>query len=91
MKHACEKVSALASEQLERALTLSERLTMGFHFLMCSACHHYSRNIKKLNETLTLKRNGDEKAVDSSTVLPENKRHDISETLDRLPTPVNKP
>jgi len=84
MKHACEKVSHLASEQLERQLTLSERLKMAVHLMMCGACLHYSRNLKKLSETLKLKRMFDDKALDELITLPQEKRRDINEVLHKL-------
>ncbi|OIQ01080.1 MAG: hypothetical protein AUK35_00510 [Zetaproteobacteria bacterium CG2_30_46_52] len=89
MKHVCEKVSRLASEQLERQLTLSERLKMSLHLMMCSACLHYSRNLKKLSETLKLKRNDEEKSLYATTTLPVEKRQHISSVLSKMENAVD--
>ena len=81
MKHACEKISQLASDQLERKLSFSERLSMQFHFLMCGACKHYHQNLLKLHEALNVKR----KAISEDASLPEDKRAHIEQTLRELP------
>ncbi len=80
MKYACEKVSQLASEQLERRLSLRERLVMRFHFLMCGACKHYHQNLLKLHEALNIKR----KEISKDAVLPEEKRSRIHQSLQEL-------
>lgn len=81
MKHACEKISQLASDQLERKLSFSERLSMQFHFLMCGACKHYHQNLLKLHEALNVKR----KVISEGASLPEDKRENIKQTLRDLP------
>ncbi len=80
MKHACEKISQLASDQLERKLSFSERLSMQFHFLMCGACKHYHQNLLKLHETLNIKR----KEISKDISLPEEKRSRIQQSLQEL-------
>jgi predicted anti-sigma-YlaC factor YlaD len=80
MKHSCEKISQLASDQLERKLTLAERVSMWFHFLMCSACKHYSENLNKLHQALCLKRERE----GQQTLLPKDKRIRINEALQTI-------
>ncbi len=80
MKHACEKISQLASEQLERRLSLRERFAMHFHFLMCGACKFYYQNLLKLHETLNIKR----KEMSEDIVLPEKERSRIHQSLQEL-------
>jgi len=80
VKHACEKISQLASEQLERKLSVGERLTMWFHHLMCAACKHYAQNLLKLHETFNVKR----KKILKDATLPEDKREVIHQSLQEL-------
>ncbi len=82
MKHSCERISQLASDELERKLSLTERFSMGFHFLMCGACKQYHQNLHKLHQALMLKRTqSNEKAM-----LPSDKRVLIEQALQTLPT-----
>lgn len=77
MKHACEEISLLVSENLERQLTLREKLWMRMHFLMCAACRHYDENMSKLHVFFQLKR---QLPVDE-TSLPVEKRKKIEHML----------
>lgn len=80
MKHACEKISQLTSDQMERKLRLSERVSMFFHFIMCGACRYYNQNLLKLHETFNIKR----KEISENAKLPEDKRDDIQQILQEL-------
>ncbi len=42
----CKEVSQLASESLDRSLTLQERLLLRFHLLFCKFCSRYVRQLK---------------------------------------------
>ncbi len=77
MKHACEKITQLTSDQLERVLSLHERLSMVFHFLICEACKHYNQNTLKLHQVLELYRH---KKV-SEMKLPEVARNRIYKSI----------
>ncbi len=44
----CKKVAQLASESLDRPLTLQERLLLRFHLLFCKFCSRYLRQLKFL-------------------------------------------
>ncbi|MDQ7005312.1 MAG: hypothetical protein Q9N67_10505 [Ghiorsea sp.] len=79
MKHACEKISHLASEQLDRKLSMSERFSMLLHFLMCAACRHHSQNILKLHRALLLQRQQNTDDLQ----LPDEKRKNIQESLQK--------
>jgi predicted anti-sigma-YlaC factor YlaD len=68
VKRACEQISHLASEKLERKLTFRERLTMQMHFAMCQVCRYYSNNITKLHQVLQLKRHENDDDVRLSEV-----------------------
>ena len=44
----CKKVAQLASESLDRSLTLQEKLSMRLHLLACKLCSRYVRQLKFL-------------------------------------------
>lgn len=48
----CDEASRLQSERLDRPLRLSERLALGFHLTMCSACRLFGRQIRAIDETM---------------------------------------
>jgi len=80
MKHSCERISCLASVQLERPLSFSEKLAMKFHFLMCSACRNYSHNMLKLHDIFALERVRNS----GSLFLPTQKRKRIRKVLHQV-------
>lgn len=71
VKRACEEISYLISESLERKLNYREQLRIRLHFLMCSACKYYGDNITKLHQVLKL----GQKQTDE--LLPQDKREKI--------------
>ncbi|MDX8381130.1 MAG: hypothetical protein R8M14_03375 [Ghiorsea sp.] len=80
MKRSCEKISQLSSEQLDRKLDLKERFSMWVHFLMCSACRHYSLNMLKLHQVFQL----EWKEKMSDVELPIYKRKMIEQSIKNL-------
>ncbi len=42
----CKRVAQLASESLDRPLTLQERLLLRFHLLFCKFCSRYVRQLE---------------------------------------------
>jgi len=54
MKPSCQQVSQLVSDSHERQLTLSERLRLRLHLLMCSLCKAYERDIRLLKSVCAL-------------------------------------
>ena len=46
MKHACNEISQLASDSLDRPLSLRERLKFKLHLSMCNYCRDYNHNMK---------------------------------------------
>ena len=42
----CKRVAQLASESLDRSLTLQERVLLRFHLLFCKFCSRYVRQLK---------------------------------------------
>ena len=54
MKYACNEISQLASESLDRPLTLRERLKFKLHLSMCSHCRDYDHNMKFIRKITEL-------------------------------------
>lgn len=77
MKHACEEISHLASEKLERRLSFMETIRLRLHLLMCSACRHYNTHITTLHKALKIKR----KKTLNAISLPQDKRKKIKAVL----------
>ncbi len=44
----CKEIAQLASESLDRSLSLYERLTLRLHLLRCDMCSRYVRQLKFL-------------------------------------------
>lgn len=44
----CKETAQLASEALDRTLTLRERLALRLHLLRCDMCSRYARQLKFL-------------------------------------------
>ncbi len=52
MNHFCQQASRLASDRLERRLSLKETLRLNIHCLICSSCRHYADALRLLHATL---------------------------------------
>ncbi len=48
----CKDASRLASEKLDRALSLRERLSLRMHLWMCVNCHRFERQIGMIRKLL---------------------------------------
>lgn len=46
----CREVTELCSLELEHPLRLGQRLSLGTHLMMCSACDNYRKQMKMLRE-----------------------------------------
>ncbi len=44
----CKKATKLMSEQMDRTLTLKERLALKFHLMMCSGCSNFDDQMHDL-------------------------------------------
>lgn len=44
----CKETTELVSKEVDDGLTLKDRLDMGLHIMMCSACRNYRSNIRFL-------------------------------------------
>ncbi|MDQ6970495.1 MAG: zf-HC2 domain-containing protein [Mariprofundus sp.] len=56
MKQACNEISQLASDSLDRPLSLSERLKFKLHLCMCSHCRDYNHNMKFIRKVTDMMR-----------------------------------
>ena len=54
MNHACKKASKLASDSLDRPLSLAERLRLWLHTAICGVCRHSSEEIELIHATAKL-------------------------------------
>jgi len=54
MKHACNVISKLASDSLDRPLSLAEKIKFKLHLSMCSKCREYHHNITFLKRITAL-------------------------------------
>jgi hypothetical protein len=54
MNHACNEASKLASDGLDRKLSLWERLKLQIHMSMCGKCKNCNETMKLLRKTTKL-------------------------------------
>lgn len=48
----CKEVTDLCSNELDRPLTLGERLTLHAHLMMCSGCTNYRAQLQTLRDAM---------------------------------------
>ncbi len=65
----CKEVSQLASESLDRRLTLFEGLTLRLHLFQCDMCSRYVRQLKFLQRACA--EADDEKLTDAAELADE--------------------
>jgi hypothetical protein len=81
MNHFCKEASQLQSDEFERELTLSERIQLRIHILICGACRNYADNLQLLNSFFHNLRKQTEE--DENITLPDGDRDRIKEALNR--------
>lgn len=59
LKPTCKEVHQLASEQLDRELTLMERARMQVHLLLCDACRNFNNQMGLIRRTMRRLSNDD--------------------------------
>jgi len=59
MKHACHYASRLASDSLDRPLTLWERIRLKLHLSICNNCKNCDNNLKLMRQINELMRIND--------------------------------
>lgn len=79
MKKSCHYASRLASDSLDRPLTLLERIKLKLHLSICSNCRNCDSSLKmmhRINELMRSNRYGQIR-------LSEQQRKHLHESLDR--------
>ena len=46
----CKRMTELMSQQLDRPLSVSERVGLRFHLMMCAGCRNFERNMAHLRQ-----------------------------------------
>lgn len=77
----CKDVSHLATQALDRKLTLAERWGMWLHLSICAACRRFERQIALLHRAMSRLRN----QPAASGTLPDEAKARIRRTLDKQP------
>ena len=79
MKHACKQATRLASDSLDRPLTLWERFKLKLHLSMCNSCRRCESSFRLMQDIHTLMRNNDYGNVQ----LSEQQRKELHRALDQ--------
>jgi hypothetical protein len=79
----CEDATFLASESLDRPLTIDESIAAGMHSLICPGCRRFTRQVRFLSEAA--RRFALAKGADGTSDLPAEAREKIRETLREEP------
>ena len=74
----CKETTQLASESLDRKLTLRERLALRLHCIMCDMCTPYSRRLKFLRRVCA---DADDEQLTGTTELTDVARARIRKRL----------
>ncbi len=60
----CQQATRLLSESQERALSLSEKVSLKVHVMMCSGCKNFSLQIPFLSQAMKAYARGLDEAVE---------------------------
>ncbi|MDX8389926.1 MAG: zf-HC2 domain-containing protein [Mariprofundaceae bacterium] len=80
MKRACHQISRLASEAMDRPLTLWERLQLRLHLSMCKMCRHHDHDLQQLKKVLAIFTTGQ----DAGASLSDKDKQDILENIKEI-------
>jgi len=78
----CKEATRLVSEAQDRRLGIVERITLGYHLLICHWCRHYARQVRFLSGVLRSKLS--RVAPTTDTHLDDKARTRIKERLKEL-------
>jgi len=78
MSPSCKEVSELVSQSLDRKLSLSERLRMRLHLMMCRMCTNYQRQLQFVRHAV---RQLDQHAP--PTPLPDDAKERIKKRIEQ--------
>ncbi|MBN4073616.1 zf-HC2 domain-containing protein [Mariprofundus ferrooxydans] len=82
MKQACNEISKLASDSLDRPLSLSERLKFKLHLSMCSHCRDYDHNMKFIRKITDMMRSTRYGQVRLSDKQRQKLHHELDKSVD---------
>lgn len=54
----CKEMTEMCSEELDRKLLLSERMSLRMHLMMCSGCHNFRKQMQTMRIAMTQYANG---------------------------------
>jgi hypothetical protein len=54
----CKQTSELVSQSFDRPLSLKERLSVGFHLLICAACKRFNYHLALMQSAMMKLRSG---------------------------------
>jgi predicted anti-sigma-YlaC factor YlaD len=74
----CKDISKLVSESVDRELSLRERMGMRMHWVMCSLCRAYQRQVLQLRAIL---KGAAQPNAPVEQLLPEEARQRIKRAL----------
>lgn len=77
----CDEVARLASESLDRDLSLRERVGVRFHKIICAWCVRYEGQIRQVHEELRENAENFEDTLDTS--LSEESKARMKDIIDK--------
>jgi hypothetical protein len=75
----CKEISRIASQAMDRPLTLRERISIWLHLGICDPCRHFVSQLRLLRAVL--KQQSHQAENDEKVVLSHSAREAIRETL----------
>jgi len=78
----CETVSHTSSHSLDRALTFKERLGLYLHFLVCSFCRRYHRQLVLMQKLASHVDSDDQRSEHQTPCLSTEAQERIKRAID---------
>jgi hypothetical protein len=78
----CRRASQLISQSLDRKLSLSERLSLRIHTLICDPCRRFGQQLRTLRDTF--KRMCASLENDDSIQIPADSKARIAKAIDSI-------
>ena len=79
----CKQTSELVSKGLDKHLTITERIGVRIHLLMCRACTQYEKQLRFIRQAARRLSQGKESGDHAVTPLSPEARGRIQNALDR--------
>ena len=67
----CKELTEVCSAEMERPLTLGERLSLRVHLMMCSGCTNYRQQLKTLSNVMQAYAHGNAVSDESALHDPD--------------------